>query len=136
MIISSYPIAGGDFERAGSASSLLKEQLKKVGVEPVAIRRAMIAAYEAEMNVVIYANKGNMQIALDTEKLDVEVTDEGPGIPDIEQAMIEGFSTAPPAIRELGFGAGMGLPNIKKNSDRFAIESAVGEGTRVTFTIL
>jgi anti-sigma regulatory factor (Ser/Thr protein kinase)/Na+-translocating ferredoxin:NAD+ oxidoreductase RNF subunit RnfB len=131
----SYSIVGGDFDRAGYASSRLKEQLKKIGVEPALIRRAVIAAYEAETNVVIHARKGNMRVELDTGQIDVEVTDEGPGIPDIELAMKEGFSTAPPAARELGFGAGMGLPNIQMNTDRFEIQSTVGFGTRVAFTV-
>ncbi|HUT32187.1 MAG TPA: (Fe-S)-binding protein [Planctomycetota bacterium] len=130
-----YRIAGGDFERAGAASSGLKDMLKKVGVEPAALRRAMIAAYEAETNVVIHAHRGEMRVTLGDGVLDVEVVDEGPGIPDIELAMKEGYSTAPPPARELGFGAGMGLPNIKRNSDRFQIHSTVGQGTRLRFTI-
>jgi anti-sigma regulatory factor (Ser/Thr protein kinase)/Na+-translocating ferredoxin:NAD+ oxidoreductase RNF subunit RnfB len=132
----SYSIRGGDYEQGGSASRSVKEQLKKVGADPAVVRRAMIAAYEAEMNVVIHSHGGELRVALQNGQLDVEVIDEGPGIPDVEQAMRAGFSTAPQAARELGFGAGMGLPNIKKNSDRFAIESAVGRGTRVSFTIL
>jgi len=131
----SYGIKGGDYDLAGSAASGLKEQLKRIGADPAAIRRAIIAAYEAEMNVVIHADKGTMRATLDAEQVDVEVADEGPGIPDIEQAMVEGFSTAPAAARELGFGAGMGLPNIKKNSDCFNIDSTAGKGTRVAFTI-
>lgn len=130
-----YRIAGGDYERAGAASGSLKEMLKKVGVEPAALRRAMIAAYEAEANVVIHARGGEMRVSLDDGVLDVEVADEGPGIPDIEEAMREGFSTASPAARELGFGAGMGLPNIRKNVDRFEIASTVGCGTTVRFRI-
>jgi len=130
-----YRITGGDYDRAGSASSSLKEMLKKVGVEPAALRRAMIAAYEAETNVVIHACSGEMRVVLDEGVLDVEVVDEGPGIADVEQAMREGYSTAPPRARELGFGAGMGLPNIKRNSDRFQIESTVGRGTRVRFVV-
>jgi anti-sigma regulatory factor (Ser/Thr protein kinase) len=128
-------IRGGDFDRGGAASRRLKEQLKKIGADPAAIRRAMIAAYEAEMNVVIHARKGLLRATFDTGRLNVEVVDEGPGISDIDQAMKEGYSTAPADARELGFGAGMGLPNIKRNSDRFSIESAVGRGTRVAFTI-
>jgi len=131
----SYEIVGGDYEHGGSASSGLKEWLKKVGARAHDVRRAMIAAYEAEMNVVIHAHKGRMRFTLDPGQLDVEVRDEGPGIPDIERAMEEGFSTAPPRARELGFGAGLGLPNIRKNSDRFSIESRVGLGTQVRFTI-
>jgi anti-sigma regulatory factor (Ser/Thr protein kinase) len=131
----SYPIAGGDFERGGSASRRLKEQLKAIGAAPDALRRAMIAAYEAEMNVVIHAHRGTLEARLDPGRLDVEVSDEGPGIPDLALAMKEGYSTAPAAARALGFGAGMGLPNIRKNSDVFSIESQVGRGTRVRFTL-
>ena len=135
MTPTSYPIQGGDYQRAGAASRALKEQLKRIGADPSAIRRAVIAAYEAEMNVVIHASGGCLKATLDERRLEVEVADEGPGIPDIDLAMKPGYSTAPAAARELGFGAGMGLPNIKKNSDFFAIESAVGRGTCVRFTI-
>jgi len=135
MSTAMYPIVAGDYNRAGAASSGLKEMLKKVGVDPAALRRAMIAAYEAEMNVVIHSVGGHMRVTLEDGTVDVEVADEGPGIPDIELAMKDGYSTAPAAARELGFGAGMGLPNIKRNSDRFDIESAVGQGTRVRFAV-
>jgi len=97
----SHTIVGGELDQAGSASARLKEMLKKVGVQPNGMRRAVIAAYEAEMNVVIHARKGLMVICLNTDYVDVTVTDEGPGIVDIDQAMEEGFSTAPPAAREL-----------------------------------
>ncbi len=135
MTTNTYFISGGDFQGAGAATSRLKEQLKRIGVEQETVRRAVIAAYEAEMNVVIHARKGNMRVMLDDGQIDVEVTDVGPGIPDIDQAMQEGFSTAPLEAIELGFGAGMGLPNIKKNSDVFDIESTVGKGTRVSFRL-
>lgn len=136
MSILSFAIRSGDYAQGGSASKGLKEQLKKIGAAPEIIRRVMIAAYEAEMNVVIHSVGGRMTVALDEEKADIEVCDDGPGIPDIEQAMKEGFSTAPAAARELGFGAGLGLPNIKKNSDYLTIESQVGKGTSVKFRIL
>ncbi|MBM4031346.1 MAG: 4Fe-4S dicluster domain-containing protein, partial [Planctomycetes bacterium] len=135
MSTAMYRIIGGDYERAGAAAGRLKEMLKKVGVEPAALRRAMIAAYEAETNVAIHSVGGEMRVRLEDGLLEVEVEDSGPGIPDVELAMREGYSTAPAAARDLGFGAGMGLPNIKKNSDRFEIESAAGRGTRVRFTI-
>ncbi len=135
MITESYRIKGGNFEHAGSASSSLKERLKKIGVEIKDMRRVMITAYEAEMNVVIHARRGIMRITLNNGQIDIEVTDEGPGINNIDQAMKEGYSTAPAEARELGFGAGMGLPNIKKNSDLFEIESTVGRGTRLRSTI-
>lgn len=135
MNTGSFKIKGGDYQRAGMASSNLKRLLKKINVEPAIIRRAMIAAYEAEMNVVIHAHNGNMRFSLNSDRIDMEVTDEGPGIPDIEMAMKEGYSTAPAEARDLGFGAGMGLPNIKNNSDRFKIESRVGEGTILNISI-
>lgn len=136
MKAASYSIQGGDYEHGGAASRSVKEQLKQVGADPAVVRRAMVAAYEAEMNVVIHAHRGELRASLENGQLDVEVIDEGPGIPDIEQAMRPGFSTASATARELGFGAGMGLPNIKKNSDRFAIETQVGRGTRVRFSIV
>jgi anti-sigma regulatory factor (Ser/Thr protein kinase) len=131
----SYKIKGGDFQNDGAASRAVKEQLKRVGADPAVIRRAMVAAYEAEMNVVIHAYHGELRASLQGGRLTVEVIDEGPGIPDIALAMTPGFSTASAEARQLGFGAGMGLPNIKKNSDECSIESTVGRGTRVSFTI-
>ena len=136
METATYTIIGGDYDSGGAASKRLKELLKRIGVDAQAVRRTMIAAYEAEMNVVIHANKGKMKVAVDPTQVDVIVADEGPGIPDIELAMREGFTTAPAIARNLGFGAGMGLPNIQRNTDRFSIQSAVGEGTQVRFTIL
>jgi anti-sigma regulatory factor (Ser/Thr protein kinase)/formate hydrogenlyase subunit 6/NADH:ubiquinone oxidoreductase subunit I len=135
MITESYRIVGGNFERAGLASLRLKDRLKRIGVDSKLIRRIMIAAYEAEMNVVIHANSGNMWVRLDRGLIEIEVKDEGPGIPDIDQAMQEGFSTASPVARALGFGAGMGLPNIKRSSDIFKIETSVGQGTSIRSTI-
>jgi anti-sigma regulatory factor (Ser/Thr protein kinase)/ferredoxin len=131
----SYQIEGGNYEAGGAASRQVKEQLKKLGADPAVIRRAMVAAYEAEMNVVIHSHGGELRAELDERELHVEVVDTGPGIPDIEKAMKPGFSTASAKAREFGFGAGMGLPNIKKNSDEFAIDSGAGRGTRVSFTI-
>ena len=136
MTTAVYEIKGGDYERGGAASRAVKQQLKQVGADPAVVRRAMIAAYAAEMNVVIHPQGGELRACLHNGQLDIEVIDTGPGIADVEQALREGYSTASPKARELGFGAGMGLPNIKRNSDRFAIESALGRGTRVSFTIL
>lgn len=135
MIRESYTIAGGNYRSAGLASSLLKTSLKKIGVDPTVLRRVMIAAYEAEMNVVIHADRGTMDVTFGDSYLDMEIRDEGPGISDITQAMKEGYSTAPETAREMGFGAGMGLPNIRKNSDFFRIESSVGKGTYIRATI-
>ena len=131
----SYQIASNDFRRAGAASRAIKEHLKRVGADPEATRRAVIAAYEAEMNVVIHSVGGRMDAALSDSRLDVTVSDEGPGIADIGLAMTEGFSTASPEARALGFGAGMGLPNIKKNADHLRITSKLGKGTRLSFTV-
>ncbi len=135
MTENSCEIRGGDFEQAGAASRRLKDQLKQIGVAPDILRRAMIAAYEAEMNVVVHAHRGTMNAVLDDTQVRVEVVDEGPGIADTDLAMTEGFSTAGPRAREFGFGAGMGLPNIRKSADRFTLESTVGQGTRLCFTV-
>ena len=119
----SYDIESNDFRRAGAASRAIKEHLKLIGAEAEAIRRTMIAAYEAEMNVVIHSVGGRLEASLSDSRIDVNVVDAGPGIPDIEQAMKEGFSTATAEARALGFGAGMGLPNIKRSSDRLRVTS-------------
>jgi Na+-translocating ferredoxin:NAD+ oxidoreductase RNF subunit RnfB len=133
----SYEIKSNDFKRAGDASRALKEHLKLVGADPESIRRTMIAAYEAEMNVVIHAQGGRLEAHLADVAIHVDVIDNGPGIPDLELAMKEGYSTANAEARALGFGAGMGLPNIKRSSDRLRVTSRVGKdgGTRVSFTV-
>jgi anti-sigma regulatory factor (Ser/Thr protein kinase)/Fe-S-cluster-containing hydrogenase component 2 len=131
----SYDIVSNDFRRAGAASRSIKEHLKRIGADAEAIRRTMIAAYEAEMNVVIHSVGGRLEACLSDSQIDVNVVDEGPGIPDVAQAMVEGFSTASAEARALGFGAGMGLPNIKRNSDRLRVTSRMDEGTRVSFTV-
>lgn len=131
----SFTIEGGDYDRAGSACRGLKELVKALGVAPDGMRRLMIAAYEAEMNVVIHARRGRLTAVVEPERVGVDISDEGPGIADIELAMTEGFSTAPPVARALGFGAGMGLPNIQRQSDGFSLESVVGQGTRLRFSV-
>jgi Na+-translocating ferredoxin:NAD+ oxidoreductase RNF subunit RnfB/anti-sigma regulatory factor (Ser/Thr protein kinase) len=131
----SFDIASMDFRKAGSASRALKERLKLIGADAEAIRRAMIAAYEAEMNVVIHSVGGKLSASLCDSRIEVDVVDSGPGIPDIEKAMKPGFSTATAEARALGFGAGLGLPNIKKNSDRLRLTSREGRGTRLSFTV-
>jgi len=128
-------IFGGDFVNAGKASSAVKAVLKEIGINPAVIRRVAIAAYEAEMNVVLYARKGIMDLRITPQHVRITVKDEGFGIPDIELAMQEGYSTASDEIREMGFGAGMGLPNIKKNADEFIITSVVGRGTTLEITV-
>lgn len=130
-----YDIRGKDFSGAGHASRELKQHLKRIGAEADAVRRAMIAAYEAEMNVVIHAEGGRLEATVSDGQLDVDVVDRGPGIQDIDKAMTEGWSTASSEARALGFGAGMGLPNIARSSDRLSVTSTVGHGTRVSFTI-
>jgi serine/threonine-protein kinase RsbT len=126
-----FELAGGDFNKAGRISLEIKELLQELGIPPTVIRRTAIATYEAEMNIVMYAFQGTLQLALSPAAIVIEVFDQGPGIPDIELAMKEGYSTATPEMREMGFGAGMGLPNMKRNSDTFEIVSTVGQGTRL-----
>lgn len=130
-----YEIKGKDFQNAGKVSTDIKTLLKQLGIKPEIIRKVAIACYEAEMNIVMYAKTGTMKLDIDTKKIKITVLDQGPGIQDIDLAMTEGYSTATPEMREMGFGAGMGLPNIKKNSDEFKIESSIGEGTKLEITI-
>ena len=128
-------LTGKDFSNAGAASSNLKGVLEGMNVQPDIIRRAAIAAFEAEMNVIIYAVAGMMHYYITPETIRMVVKDMGSGIPDIGLAMTEGYSTAPDYIREMGFGSGMGLPNIKKNTDKLDIDSVVGGGTTLEFII-
>ena len=131
----SFDISGGDFVNAGEVASKVKKILQGLGISNKVIRRATIATYEAEMNVVWYARQGTLTLSVTPEVLHIKVTDEGNGIEDVDLAMQEGYSTASEEIREMGFGAGMGLPNIKKNSDEFYIASIVGQGTVLDITI-
>jgi len=126
-----YKIEGGDFTNAGSASSQVKKILKQLNVDHKIIKRIVVALYEAEVNIVAHAYGGTIFVDIDTEKIEIKLLDKGPGIPDVEQAMQKGFSTASPKVREMGFGAGMGLPNIKNNVDELLITSEVGKGTEV-----
>jgi anti-sigma regulatory factor (Ser/Thr protein kinase) len=130
-----FSVKGGDFAKAGAAACEIKELLKDLGLDPATVRRAAIIAYEAELNVIMYAREARMDLAVSPDEVRLVVDDRGPGIPDIELALTEGYSTATAEMRELGFGAGMGLPNIKRNADVFAIDSAVGRGTRLDITI-
>jgi anti-sigma regulatory factor (Ser/Thr protein kinase) len=130
-LIRSFEITSQNFSRAGQASTTVKDILEDIGIDPLIIRRVAIAAYEAEMNVVMYAESGELVLHITPEVLSLRVRDHGPGIPDIALAMQEGYSTATPEMREMGFGAGMGLPNIKRNADRFEIASEVGRGTNL-----
>jgi anti-sigma regulatory factor (Ser/Thr protein kinase) len=135
LLEKSFNISGGDFVNAGEVASKVKKILQDLGVPTRVIRRATIATYEAEMNVVWYARQGTLTLSVTPEVLHIKVTDEGNGIEDVDLAMQEGYSTASEEIREMGFGAGMGLPNIKKNSDEFYIASIVGQGTVLDITI-
>jgi anti-sigma regulatory factor (Ser/Thr protein kinase) len=134
-LILEYPVLGGDFTSAGIASSSVKKALQQLGVDPSIIRKVAIVTYEAEMNIVIHAYRGVLRVSLSPEVIEIPAEDEGPGIPDIELAMQPGYSTAPDNIREMGFGAGMGLPNIKNCSDDLKIDSIVGKGTKLVSKI-
>lgn len=129
-----YNIQGGDFSQAGNASSHVKKILKQLNVDPYKAKQIVVALYEAEVNVVAHAYSGNLSVDIETDQVYVNLTDEGPGIPDIELAMKEGYSTASDEVRQMGFGAGMGLANMKKNSDILKIQSTVGKGTTVEIT--
>jgi anti-sigma regulatory factor (Ser/Thr protein kinase) len=131
----SFSIQGGDFTRAGHPSSEIKKVLKQLGIDEKTIKNIVIALYEAEVNVVAHAYRGIVEVEIDENKITIIVKDEGPGIPDIEQAMQAGYSTASKKVREMGFGAGMGLPNIKKNTDEMLIETEVGKGTTLKMVI-
>lgn len=131
-----YTVPGDDFTRAGEASADLKARLKKLGLPPQAVRKVAIALYEGEINLAIHAGGGDIEVEITDGAVRMVLHDEGPGIADIPLAMSEGYSTAPDEVRSLGFGAGMGLPNMKKYSDVFDIVSAVGVGTTVTMGVL
>ena len=130
-----YTVSGEDFTRAGEASSDLKNMLKQLGVSPDVVRKVSIAMYEGEINMVIHANGGIITVYISPTEVARSLKDSGPGIPDIDKAMQAGYSTAPDNIRSLGFGAGMGLPNMKKYSDDMKIETELGVGTTVTMTV-
>ena len=127
----SFQVQAGDFSNAGKVSSTVKGILKQLNLGPAHIKRIIVALYEAEVNVVAHAWKGTVTVEIDEKKITMLVEDEGPGIPDIALAMQAGYSTASKKVREMGFGAGMGLPNIKKNTDELFIESEVDKGTKV-----
>jgi serine/threonine-protein kinase RsbT len=128
---SEYHVLGRDYPNAGKVSTSIKDTLKRLGVNPTVVRRVAIVSYEAEMNLVMYASRGRVSLNVSREDVTIKIADEGPGIPDITLAMQEGYSTATPEMREMGFGAGMGLPNIKRNADEFDIVSEVGRGTQL-----
>ena len=130
-----YDVSGEDFTRAGEASGAVKKRLKSLGYDSDAIRRVAIAMYEAEINMVIHAEGGYCDVDIYPDRVEIILADKGPGIPDVEKAMQEGFSTAPDNVRNLGFGAGMGLPNIKKYTDKMKIDTNLGVGTTLYLTV-
>lgn len=134
LIKKEYIILANDFSSAGEASSSVRKLLNQLGVNPSVVKRTSIAMYEAEINAVIHGNGGKALVEVYEDKITILIYDEGPGIENIELAMQEGYSTAPDSIREMGFGAGMGLSNIKKQSDKFLLESEPGKGTKVYIT--
>jgi anti-sigma regulatory factor (Ser/Thr protein kinase) len=130
-----FDIDGDNFTSAGEASVKIKKLLREMGFSPETIRRVSVAMYEGEINMVIHANGGSADVDVYNDKIEIILADRGPGIPNIELAMQEGYSTAPDNIRSLGFGAGMGLPNMKRYTDDMRIESAIGEGTTIYMTV-
>lgn len=130
-----YDIEADNFVTAGEASSNVKKKLSQLGVTPQIIKRAAVAMYEAEINAVIHGGGGHAIVEISEYCAVIKIVDRGPGIPDVQLAMKEGYSTAPDSIREMGFGAGMGLPNIKKHADKLEINTEVGKGTEVIITI-
>ena len=134
-IILTYDVPADDFTRAGEASSDVKRKLKQMGVGPDAIRKVAIAMYEGEINMVIHAKGGTITVEITTEEIRMTLADVGPGIPDVDLAMQAGYSTAPDEVRSLGFGAGMGLPNMKKYTDEMVIDTRIVEGTTITMAV-
>ena len=130
-----FDVDGKDFTSAGQASVQVKKNLRQLGIDAEIIRRVSIAMYEGEINMVIHAGGGTADVSVNESFIEILLDDNGPGIADIERAMQAGYSTAPDSVRALGFGAGMGLPNMKKNSDSIDIQSTVGVGTRITMRI-
>jgi serine/threonine-protein kinase RsbT len=130
-----FPIRGNDFERGGEVAARVKAILKQLGIRSDVIRRLSIANFEAEMNLIMYAEQGELTLEILPDAVRIAIADRGPGIPDIELAMQEGYTTATPQMRARGFGAGLGLPNIKRNSDEFEIQSTVGQGTTLRYLV-
>ena len=135
LITFHFDVDGDDFTSAGQASVQIKKSLRQLGIAPDTIRRVSIAMYEGEINMVIHADGGDADVSITEEYIEIVLKDKGPGIANIEQAMQEGFSTAPDTIRSLGFGAGMGLPNMKRYTDYMHIDSVLGEGTTITMRV-
>jgi len=131
MIELKFTIEGGDFDKAGTASSETKKILKQLNIDPKVVKRTVVALYEGEVNIAAHAFRGKITVTVNDHQILAILQDEGPGIADINRAMLEGYSTASPKVREMGFGAGMGLPNMKKNADDLLVESTQGVGTTV-----
>ena len=131
-----FDVDGDNFTSAGEASLSMKKNLRQLGFSPEIIRRVSIAMYEGEINMVIHAGGGEADVAVYPDRIEITLADHGPGIENIDLAMREGFSTAPENIRNLGFGAGMGLPNMKKNTDSLVVDTALGVGTTIRMTVL
>ena len=129
-----FPVEAGDYVSAGQASTTIKRKLKQLGIQAAVLRRVSVASYEVELNLVIHSMGGTLTLQVDPEKVTLISRDVGPGIPDIDKAMTEGYSTANEEARTLGFGAGMGLPNMRRNATDFSIESQVGVGTCLTMS--
>ena len=134
IIKETYPVAADDMTAAGDVSASIKRQMKRLGISNQIMRRVSVCTYEAEINLVIHSDGGEIDFSISEEEIRVHVRDVGPGIPDLDKAMTEGFSTATSEVRNMGFGAGMGLPNMKRNADGFAITSEVGKGTDIVMT--
>lgn len=134
-LVFKFDVDGENFTSAGQASVQVKKNLRQLGIDPETIRRVSIAMYEGEINMVIHAGGGEAKVIVSDSSVEIILSDKGPGIANIEQAMQEGFSTAPDNIRSLGFGAGMGLPNMKRYTDSMNIDSVVGEGTTITMRV-
>ena len=134
-LVFNYDVDGDDFTSAGQASVMVKKNLRQIGFEPEVIRKVSIAMYEGEINMVIHAHGGKASVIVHGDCIEIILADRGPGIADIEKAMQEGYSTAPDTVRNLGFGAGMGLPNMKRYTDYMNIESTVGIGTTITMKV-
>ena len=134
-LIFHFDVDGEDFTSAGQASVQVKKNLRRLGIPPEIIRQVSIAMYEGEINMVIHAGGGAADVIVCEDKIEIILADKGPGIADIDLAMKEGYSTAPDSVRSLGFGAGMGLPNMKRYTDEMRIDSVVGEGTTIYMTV-
>ena len=132
MIKETYPVKADDMTCAGDVSARIKRHMKRLGLPSSIMRRVSVCTYEAEINLVIHSDGGQIDFEISEDRILVRARDVGPGIPDIDKAMTEGWSTASNEVRNMGFGAGMGLPNMKRNADEFAISSVVGEGTDIS----